>query len=299
MYTGGLENDPAVVRQLAALRPLWGNDSSVLRRVRSPFYLDSILRPEGFACPMVRGVGATVAGRWLSKPLRGAGGTGIHFWDPAEPLQHRNYLQEYIEGISLTAIYVANGSSARLLGVTHQLVGEPWTHAAPFHYCGSIGPGRLQPKEKQELQRLGQVLASRCGLRGLFGVDGICSKGQFWPVEVNPRYSASVEVLEYATGMKALSPSPAEAEASGFVGKAILFARHSGVFPKQGPWQASLEQVDPVGTLPDFADIPDPDQTLTKGRPVLTFFARGSSALVCLAELRRIAGELDRVLFGA
>src|SRR5438552_3654603 len=30
MYTGALENRPALVRQLARMRPLWGNDSPVL-----------------------------------------------------------------------------------------------------------------------------------------------------------------------------------------------------------------------------------------------------------------------------
>src|SRR5437588_10415493 len=34
LYTGGLENRPALVRQIAAMRPLWGNDEEVLRKVR-------------------------------------------------------------------------------------------------------------------------------------------------------------------------------------------------------------------------------------------------------------------------
>src|SRR5262245_37770646 len=34
MYTGGLENRPALVDALARLRPLWGNAGRVLRRAR-------------------------------------------------------------------------------------------------------------------------------------------------------------------------------------------------------------------------------------------------------------------------
>ena len=50
----------------------------------------------------------------------------------------------------------------------------------------------------QILQQLGLDLARGCGLRGLFGVDFVLSEGVPWPVEINPRYTASVEVLEYA-----------------------------------------------------------------------------------------------------
>jgi len=332
MYTGGLENYPSLVQRLAELRPLWGNNGPVLRWVRDPFFLAEVLRAEGLACPAVRTKGAPVAGRWLSKPLRGAGGAGVCFADrtPAAkidtqarsasdgmpspevipslalracvPLSDRaqaaTFLQEYIEGESWGAIYAANGPEVRLLGATLQLVGEPWTHAAPFHYCGSIGPLQPAAELRAQMERLGQALVSRCGLRGLFGIDGIVRDGVFWPVEVNPRYSASVEVLEYATGMKALASAPTEGESGGIVGKAILFARHNGWFPERGPWLAALEQTDPIGCLPRFADIPDPGQTLVQGRPVLTFFARADSPGDCRSELQRLGTALDREVFG-
>src|SRR5262249_31591342 len=145
--------------------------------------------------------------RWLLKPLRGAGGVGIHFFTGEESarVRARSYLQEYVEGEARAALYVALEKETRLLGVTRQLVGEGWLHAASFHYCGSIGPLSLDAAERAALQRLGEVLAGRCGLRGLFGVDGVWREGAFWPVEVNPRYTASVEVLEYATGLRALA----------------------------------------------------------------------------------------------
>src|SRR4051794_35137718 len=50
LYTGGLENRPALVRQIAALRPLWGNDEKVLRKVRSPRFLANLLHEAGIPC---------------------------------------------------------------------------------------------------------------------------------------------------------------------------------------------------------------------------------------------------------
>src|SRR5207249_9264748 len=85
---------------------------------------------------------------------------------------------------------------AAFLEVTRQLVGEPWLHAAPFHYCGSIGPLPLSESLWRKFWRIGTVLAKAFRLRGLFGVDCVLRDGIPWPVEVNPRYPASVEVLE-------------------------------------------------------------------------------------------------------
>src|SRR5262249_2487033 len=148
------------------------------------------------------------------------------------------YLQEFVEGESASVVFAGDGSGARLLGVTRQLVGAGWLNAGPFRYCGGVGLLPLEKGLQGALEGLGRVLARRAGLRGLFGVDGVLRGGAFWPVEVNPRYPASVEVLEYATGLAALRwhreafvpggrlPAGAPARtAADCVGKAVLFAR--------------------------------------------------------------------------
>jgi predicted ATP-grasp superfamily ATP-dependent carboligase len=221
------------------------------------------------------------------------------------------YFQEYIQGESCAAVFVGNKSSATLLGVTRQLVGERWLHAKPFAYCGSIGPLNLEPATDLALDRLGSALARGCDLRGLFGVDYVLHDVTPWPVEVNPRYTASTEVLEYATGVAALSchrrvfePSTPEAAAPrhtaphSVVGKAILFARASLVFPVDGPWAAALGKKDSPFALPSFGDIPAAGQRIEIGRPILTVFARASSPASCLKILKRTAGELDQALYG-
>src|SRR5262249_52040955 len=169
----------------------------------------NIFRAVGIACPAIFQNPAAVPahGQWLIKPLLGAGGQGIRLWQ-GEPIPERSqeqvYFQEYIEGDSCAAIYLGSGNAARLLGVSRQLVAESWLHATAFHYCGSIGPLALTPPLQQAFERLGNVLAAGCGLRGVFGVDCVLCDGVPWPVEVNPRYTASIEVLEYAAGFSAV-----------------------------------------------------------------------------------------------
>jgi predicted ATP-grasp superfamily ATP-dependent carboligase len=227
--------------------------------------------------------------------------------DPEREFQ-RDYVQEFIEGRACAAVYLGERKNARLLGLTRQLVGETSLHAGMFQYCGSIGPLSLDPNVSSKLARIGNVLTSRFQLRGLFGVDCILRDGVPWPVEVNPRYTASVEVMEYAAGVPAIAlhravfdtdaPLPrAKPRVAGVVGKAILFARAPLVFPDDGPWSTTLRSPGPIEEMPEFADIPHAGERIQARRPILTFFARAETEAQCLEQLKAIAADLDRWLF--
>jgi predicted ATP-grasp superfamily ATP-dependent carboligase len=315
LYTGGLENWPGLVARLARRRPLWGNGPAALREARDPSRLARALRNAGLPAPAVRRSAPCPCGpcRWLVKPLRGAGGAGVRFWDGETPSSGSVYWQQFVPGEGCAAAYLGDGRKARLLGLTRQLVGLDWLHADAFRYCGSVGPLRAEGDLLRLLERLGDVLAGHCGLRGLFGVDGVLNDEGFWPVEVNPRYPASVEVLEYATGLRALAwhglaftaggtaeGLPPVPPADGVVGKAVLYAREDFRFPADGPWAGVLRAPPPppADELPAFADLPHAGDPGERGRPVLTLFARAADPGQCLAELRRTAAELDRWLYG-
>ncbi len=315
LYTGGLENRPFLVAKMARRRPLLGNNRAALLSSRSPFTVAQVLAKARLPGPAVWGPGdrfVAAGRRWLVKPLAGSGGAGIQFLDSAPGgaavRPDRCYVQEFLEGESRSAVFIADGRSARLLGLTRQLVGTDWLHAAPFRYCGNIGPLPATPGEVATLERLGTTLAAGCGLRGLFGVDGIWRRGTLWPVEVNPRYTASVEVLEYATGIPALAwhagvfpatdlPALAVPVASDMVGKAVLYAVSSFTFPAMGPWLEAFGT--PVCEMPRFADIPVAGTLIETGHPILTIFARGSTVDECETRMRQIAWTVDGEFSGA
>jgi predicted ATP-grasp superfamily ATP-dependent carboligase len=335
LYTGGLENHPHLIGQLAARRALWGNGRSALALARAPENIAPAARAADLPAPtVIRGARRLPhLGRWLKKPLHGAGGKGITFClvypDLEEPLVLSSrgagvadtvlcsgeewvgpecYLQQYIEGSPAAALYVALDGETRLLGLTRQLIGEPWLGAVPFHYCGSIAPLEVDDGLRRRLERLGEELTARARLRGLFGVDGILARDFFWPVEVNPRYTASVEVLEHALGLRALSwhrqafvadaAPPAAPDRSAVVGKAILFARADLVFPADGPWRDVLRSPPPPDDMPDFADLPHPGDAIDVGRPVLTLFVRAGDVDASLAALMARTKEVERWLYG-
>lgn len=309
-FTGGLENRPRLVDAIAQHRTLWGNDAAVLGRVRSPAVLTHTCQEHGLPHPAICLDPARVPAstRWLIKPTQGAGGTGIQFFRAEFPRRQQVYYQEYIDGDSYGALFLGDGLRTRLIGVTRQLVGEGWLHATPFHYCGSIGPAPCDDSLMASLQRLGTVLAEHCEVRGLFGIDCVVKDSVPYPVEVNPRYTASVEVLEHASGTPALSlhrrvfdpgsPDPVAGPVVGpVVGKAILFARQPLTFPTDGPWMTTLQHPGAVWDLPAFADIPAAGTPIKSGRPVLTFFARAGSVEECRAALQELAADLDRWIY--
>lgn len=311
MYAGGLENWPCLVERWARLRSLWGNDARALSLVRDPAHVASLFRAASMPVPNLAERTLPDTRRWLLKPRWGAGGTGVRFWTLGEDIPPNGdyYVQEYIEGQSLALLYLGDGRTARLLGATRQLVGEPWLHAAPFQYCGSIGPLDPSIVERPSLDELGRLLASECGLQGLFGVDGILRDGLFYPVEINPRYTASVEVLEYATGLSMLQshahvfthvrlpPITPITPIRHIIGKAILFARADLHFPSHGPWMKEFDSPKSVHEMPAFADIPSAGERIESGKPILTFFTAADSPSSCEDGLRQIAADLDRWLF--
>ncbi len=308
MYTGGLENHPNLVGRMAAVRPLWGNGPEALAACRSPFNVARILRDAGVPALEVRSADAGRRGHhsWLRKPLAGSAGQGITFAGPQEatpdPGRRRRwaqYYQEFVSGVPMSAVFVRARGDVRLLGMTEQLIGVGWLNAPPFRYAGNIGPVDPPPELLHHLLRIGRVLSERCGLLGLFGVDFVLNGGRPWVVEVNPRYPASVEVLERATGVAALalhrtafdpdaSPSRPGAPGPAVVGKAIVYAPRPLIMPRNG----SADDRSWV------ADVPAAGEAIEKGRPVLTVFAEADRRDECLAELMDRVGRVRRGLFG-
>jgi predicted ATP-grasp superfamily ATP-dependent carboligase len=305
-FTGGLENRPRLIERLAGRLPLWGNGAAVLRRVRSPFLLAESLRHTGRPGPAVsRCPPIGDQRRWLLKPRRGAGGRSIRFWNDqfaaASPTTHF-YFQEWIEGESCAALFLATkNGAAHLLGVTRQFVGFAWLNAGPFQYCGSAGPLPLTETLAENYRRLGNTLTHDFELRGLFGVDCVVVDGFPWPVEVNPRYTASMEIMEWARGQSLLARHAREfgydtgaavacaavsAEKS-MLAKAVFYAPHDCVFPQDGPWCQTLARPWQPWVMPEFADIPREGQRIASGEPILTMFARGDNVEECVEILQR------------
>lgn len=272
-YTSNFENHP---RELAALiedRILLGNPPDVLRRVRDPFALARVLP----SAPQVRYSVPTDGGRWLIKPRRSGGGHAITEWHPGMAIPRNSVLQERVSGSPGSIVFAANGRSVCPLAFTHQLI------APDFRYLGNI----LVPPI-DEAVTIAEAVTREFGLVGVNGIDFIVNhSGQPIPIEVNPRYTAAMELAERQYG---ISIARVHAEACGgklpsfapeprrvTIGKAIVYAKTNTVMGDTTSWLADSS----------VRDIPMPGSRIKAGRPICTVFAEARSVAECEAALRR------------
>lgn len=301
LYTGGLENHPQLVGRIAERRQLLGNSERVLRHVRNPFELAETLRRGGLSCPDVSAMPPDAApGDWLRKPRKSGGGRRIEF---ASETAHnrltpsgRFYYQRYVGGMPCSATFVAGNGRAVWLGATQQLIGTDWTGARGFEYAGSIGPLDLTLHEQAMWRAIGNCLASRFELSGLFGVDAVMNQDAIWVVEVNPRYTASMEVLELACDRE-LIPLHVQACQNGELpaewlvqpvrraGKAIISAERDGCVPADFDRFVKCLNIDQ--TRPVVADIPAAGRAFRRGEPLVTVLAEGGSVRQVEERLRQ------------
>jgi predicted ATP-grasp superfamily ATP-dependent carboligase len=303
-YTGGLENQPELVDRISRRHRLWGVGADVLRRVRDPLAVAAVLAAAGIPAPEVRLVprGLPRDGSWLAKPLASGGGIGV------EPLLGQEigdsparYYQRRIQGPSFSALFIGYGGQARLVGAARQWIGG--VPGRPFAYRGGIGPWRTELATTARLRGLGDRLASAFGLVGWFGVDYVLYDGVPWPVEVNPRYTASVEIHELAAGRPLLPEHRAACEGlmepdgaprdegprrSLVVAKWIAYAPRRLVMPEIAWYRESTDGPD---AIPTVADVPAPGACIEPGEPVMTLLASGADVASCQASSSRLRRE--------
>lgn len=303
LYLGPLENRPNLVNRISKDRLLWGCTSRVLQDVRDFGRLAETLQRRGIKVPdwSFSPVGLPGDGSWMIKPIRSGGGQGVRRWI-GEGTEPGFYYQKYIPGMPCSALFIGREDGAEFVGATRQILGIP---GSDYVYRGSIGPLPLHERTRRELERIGDALAVDLGLLGIFGVDFVAQGDHPWPVEVNPRYTASVEVLELATGRSLLSEHRQVFEASAwpvryrpasgprFVAKQILYARRALKVPSNHRWP------EPIGepwTVPRFADLPSPGTEIGANEPILTVFGSGADLQACLRQLRQRVEVADKQL---
>jgi predicted ATP-grasp superfamily ATP-dependent carboligase len=342
MYTGALENHSELVDQMGWIAPLWGNPGEVLARVRSPWELDESLRGAGLLFPETRSsaTGLPQDGSWLVKTYRGASGSGVWEWSQAgrrgdletskNPLSERPaqvpcvpdsspgpVFQRRVRGTPSSAVFVAAGGAATLLGMTRQLVGESWLGAHRFQYAGSIGPWPVSERALATIARIGDAIAGDFGLVGLFGVDMILDGDNVWTLEVNPRYTASVEIVERVTGIHAIAvhaaacasglgagergltlkaaARPPAASRPYFYGKAILYAKRDLLVSARLAEMALAEAK--RNPWPMLADVPSAGTAVDAGRPIITLFVEGVRLDDVEHRLHDRATELEQMIY--
>jgi predicted ATP-grasp superfamily ATP-dependent carboligase len=294
-YGSNLENHPEVVADLAVGRELLGNPAGVLRGVRDWAQLRRVCSDAGIAHPatlLAGEEGRAGRGRWLKKRVRSGGGHGVALWDGA-PLDDAHLLQAEVKGRPASVSFVADGRDSRVFGVTEQLIGWTALGGSGFAWCGNVLPLELAPEDaasmREQIARMAATLTRRFGLVGVNGLDIVVGRdpegvARPYLLEVNPRFSGSMELAELAAGVNVFAlhveacsgrlPAATDAAPEGFLGKGVVYATRSLVTPDTGRWLAR-----------GLRDVPRSGQQIGIGHPVCTVLARGDDRKACLGGL--------------
>lgn len=287
VFGAGFEHAPRLMRAIARRNPIVGAAPDTVALLKDPHRLAALLGELRIPHPAMVDAATAEA---LSKRVGGSGGAHIRPAPAASDTlpdrrTSRRYLQAFVSGRPVSALFLADGRSVRIVGYSEQ-----WTDPAPrapFRYGGAVGPIELPTALAAEIEAaLGRLVAST-GLTGLASADLILpDDGAFVLLEINPRPGATLDVfdrgatppllglhLDAAAGrLPAAPPAFSTAEAA-----AVVYA------PRAVRPCASLPR--PVWT----ADWPSCDETVPAGAPFCTVFAAGptpSAARALLAERR-------------
>ena len=239
---------------------------------------------------------------WLLKPLASGGGHGIRRWHRGDAVPRGTYLQAFVDGTPGSVVFVAASGRAVPLGVFRQLIGDRAFGCDGFRYCGNM----LSAPDDALFGRDDAVIAAACelagavadefGLVGVNGIDFIARDTAPHVVEINPRWCASMELVERGYGLSVFGAharacaagalpdfdlARARRNARATLGKAVVFARHDVTVGDTRAWSDDTDDDAP----PCVRDIPRTGTRIGAGRPICTVFADASTAAACYASL--------------
>lgn len=312
IYTGGLENSLELIAAISTRHPLQGVTPQQVKVVRDPWWLRQTFATGPVKIPELRESDDPPSeGQWLSKPRASSGGRGISIWNPSTASTDSSepfYFQEFIPGRSVSALYLGTEQGALLLGTASQLA-PPVQSLHPFAYFGSSVPAGVSEETLQQMAEVGETLMERIPLRGLFGCDFLLGTEGLFLLEVNPRYTASVELHEHALQAPLLgwhlAACGGELSRSQFenwehhvsrhrmgeacFAKRILYAEREGAFPYL---PELLGRLPGLWDVPRFADLPAPGASFRAGDPVCSLLAQGKDP----EEIERNLQESEHLL---
>jgi uncharacterized protein len=271
----GFEDRPHLLAQLAPRWRLYGNDAGTVARVKDPETFAAICCRCGIPHPKIA-LQPPARDGFVAKRRGGSGGT--HVVHASQSGIHGDiYYQERVPGRAVSALLLANGVSAIVVGLSGQWVSP--TPRQPFRYGGAARPADIAPGVAARIENAACRLAAALSLTGLNSADFMVDGDDFWIVEVNPRPGATVDIFE-TQGVEAGGPSlfwlHMAACAGSLIDKAphldgarasaICYAGWNMTTPERFAWPAWC------------ADLPNASLAITAGEPLCTVRADAATA---------------------
>lgn len=266
----GFEHASELVEQVAGRFRLVGNSLETLGLLKQPVLFATMLADLGIPHPQVFTGPAPVGIRTLEKRVGGSG--GWHVKAANKPRGEGWYLQERVEGRSVSALFLGDGNRARVLAFSEQWCAP--TKGSPYRYGGAAGPLKIDGDIAAEITEALDRLVGASGLLGLASADMILTSDGWSLLEINPRPGASLDVFDHPP-MPPLLKLHLDACDGRLpdVGGMQLEGRAAAIL--YAPASLTI-RLDP---LPDWvADRPSPGARIGLGDPICTVLGAGKDA---------------------
>ena len=268
---------------------------------------------------------------WLAKPFSSAGGLGITEWirnqgddqaclfDPA-----KGFLQERLPGESIGVTFLSSNFGSAVVGAATSWKSGSWESGSRksysscsdgrvYAYQGSYGPNSLSSELLAKLQRFATLVGTESGLLGLWQADFLLHDNELTLLEVNPRWSASMDLLDVCLGIPLVqihhacvcdhvseelfscvasqSFDSTKNARNTMLGKLIVYSPRPFVVTSiqsdewwRQRWSCGMNF---AAKRFQFADIPNDGTSFSQGDPLLTVMASGCSPEALMIELQR------------
>ena len=271
VYGAGFEDRPELLRLIAERWPLLGNDAETVTRIKAPKIFFAALDRLGIAHPLTVLERPAKGGKWLAKKTGGAGGSHIVPSRLARSSRDR-YFQQRVEGRAVSALFVGNGSAARVLGFSEQWTSP--TPRSPWRYGGAVRPASLPEDLARRMASAVIAVARAFKIKGLASADFLVTDGDALLLEINPRPGATLDIFDCGAtpllGLHVSAVKEAKLPARGLklgdaMASAIVYAVSGGAAAAGFVW-------------PEWsADQPKPSERIDKNRPICTVMARAGT----------------------
>jgi uncharacterized protein len=267
----GFEDRTKLLECVAERWPLFGNAASVVAGIKDPENLAAFCRRAAVAFPGFELTKPPALDDWLAKRTGGAGGAHIKTASDAAGSK-TVYYQRKMPGAAISALFLADGRRAELLGFSTQWCSP--VAGKPYRYGGAVRPAPLALATEASLASAVDRLTAAASLVGLNSADFLVDDDRYWLLEVNPRPGATLDIFEPPGG------SLCALHMAACTGS-LAVAPHYGEGAKASAVVYAEEDIPSFPALewPDWtADRPRAGSAIEAGGPLCTVYACGPVA---------------------
>lgn len=199
--------------------------------------------------------------------------------------------QEFAEGTPCSVSCIVSGGKAKAVAANLQyLRGGEGDRA--YGFAGAVSP--LPGDRVGELYEEAERIAALSGCTGSIGIDFILGEDSLWAIEINPRFQATLDIIEMSTGFNIfkahidacrgrLPESVPKAERC--VARKIIFA------------DRDMKVADDLAKFyPSVADIPWKGTEIEEGGAIVSVYGQGNNIHEAGASLDKTIKEIGRYI---